>query len=110
MDRTSLRQRLAAVEAKITGVQHQIGEQRQVIVKLETAGCPADHAKYLLAGLELLQAAYRDRRTAMLGELVQPGRAAVDGSAMLTAPHAAAALAGLEKEPCSLPMVTCETL
>jgi hypothetical protein len=73
MDRTSLRQRLAEVEAKITGVQHQIGEQRQVIVKLEGAGCPADHAKYLLAGLELLQAAYRDSRTAMLAEFVQPG-------------------------------------
>ena len=69
MDRPALGHRLAEVEAKITGVQHQIGEQRQVIVKLESVGCPADHAKYLLAGLELLQAAYRDSRTAMLAEL-----------------------------------------
>jgi len=70
MDRTVLWQRLAEVEAKITGVQQQIGEQRQVIVKLERAGGRADHAKYLLAGLELLQASYRDSRTAMLAESV----------------------------------------
>ena len=52
-------------------MRHQIGEQREVIVKLESACRPADHAKYLLAGLELLQAAYRDSRDAMLAELVE---------------------------------------
>jgi hypothetical protein len=69
MHRTALRQRLAEAEARITGVQQQIEEQREVIVKLESAGCPSDHAKYLLAGLELLQASYRDSRTAMLAEV-----------------------------------------
>jgi hypothetical protein len=69
MDRVVFQQRLAEIEAKIVGVQHRIGEQREVIVKLESARRPADHAKYLLAGLELLQAAYRDSRNAMLAEI-----------------------------------------
>jgi hypothetical protein len=71
MDRVVFQQRLAEIEAKIVGVQHQIGEQREVIVKLESARRPADHAKYLLAGLELLQAAYRDSRNAMLADLIE---------------------------------------
>jgi hypothetical protein len=71
MDRVVFQQRLTEIEAKIVGVQHQIGEQREVIVKLESARRPADHAKYLLAGLELLQAAYRDSRNAMLADLIE---------------------------------------
>jgi hypothetical protein len=71
MDRVVFQQRLAEILAKIVGVQHQIGEQREVIVKLESARRPADHAKYLLAGLELLQAAYRDSRNAMLADLIE---------------------------------------
>ena len=69
MDRAALEQRLAKIEAKIAGVQHQLGEQREVVIRLESAGCPADHAKYLLAGLELLQTAYQDSRIAILAEL-----------------------------------------
>ena len=69
MDRTTLQRRLAQIEAKIAGVQHQIGEQREVIVKLESAGEQAQHAKYLLAGLELLQAVHRDTLNAILAEL-----------------------------------------
>jgi len=69
MDRGALEQRFAEIEAKIVDVQHQIGEQREVIAKLKSASRPTDHAKYLLAGLELLQAAHRDKRNAMLGEL-----------------------------------------
>jgi hypothetical protein len=71
IDRTTLHQSLAKIEVKIVDVQHQIGEQREVIVKLEIACRPADHAKYLLAGLELLHAAYRDSRNALLAELVE---------------------------------------
>ena len=67
----ALRQRLKRMEAKILGVQHQIGEHREVIIKLERTGLPAEHAKYLLAGLELLQAVYRDNRSTMLAELSQ---------------------------------------
>jgi hypothetical protein len=68
MDRVALQQRLADIEARISSLQQQIAEQRDVIVKLEGAGQTAEHAKYLLAGLELLYAAHRDNRTAMLGE------------------------------------------
>ena len=42
----ALRQRLKRMEAKILGVQHQIGEHREVIIKLERTGLPAEHAKY----------------------------------------------------------------
>lgn len=69
MDRAALQRRLVQIEAKIAGVQHQIGEQREVIVKLESAGDPAQHAKYLLAGLELLQAVHRANLNAILTEL-----------------------------------------
>jgi hypothetical protein len=69
MDRTTLQRRLAQIEAKIADVQHQIGEQREVIVKLESAGEQAQHAKYFLAGLELLQAVHRDTLNAILAEL-----------------------------------------
>jgi hypothetical protein len=65
----ALQQRLKRMEAKILGVQHQIGEHREVIIKLESTGLPAEHAKYLLAGLELLQAVYQDNRSTMLAEL-----------------------------------------
>jgi hypothetical protein len=68
MDRAALAQGLAKMDAKIAGVRQQIGEQREVIVRLENAGQPADHAKYLLAGLELLQTAYEERRKALLAE------------------------------------------
>ena len=66
MDRAALDQRLLQLEAKIAAVQQQIREQQQVIAKLESARRPADHAKYLLAGLELLHTVYRTSRKAML--------------------------------------------
>jgi len=37
--------------------------------KLESNGSPASHAKYLLAGLELLQTARRDSRDWLLKQL-----------------------------------------
>ena len=61
MDPSTLRQRLAEVREKVTTLQRQIAEHRDLIAKLERAGSPTDHAKYLLAGLELLIAAQRDR-------------------------------------------------
>jgi hypothetical protein len=71
MNRASLEHRLAEVEAKILDVETQISEQRAVILKLESVGGPAEHARYLLAGLELLQAAYRDSHYALRKELVE---------------------------------------
>jgi hypothetical protein len=73
MDPAAVRQNLLAIEAKIAGGLHQIIEQRAIIARLERDGQPADHAKYLLAGLELLQAAHRDGRDKILralGEIV----------------------------------------
>jgi hypothetical protein len=40
-----------------------------VIAELDSNGRPADHAKYLLAGFELLQAARRDSRDWLLKQL-----------------------------------------
>jgi hypothetical protein len=69
VDRTALQRSLTELQARIAGVQHQIGEQREVVVKLERAGRAADHAKYLLAGLALLEAAYRESRNDILADL-----------------------------------------
>ena len=43
--------------------------KRRLIAELETNGSPASHAKYLLAGLELLQTARRDSRDWLLKQL-----------------------------------------
>jgi hypothetical protein len=68
MDRVALRARLAATEQQIASGERYIARQREVIAELERRGRPTDHAKYLLAGFELLQAAYRDRRAQLLKE------------------------------------------
>ncbi len=72
MDHATLRERLAQTlaqtEEQIAGGELRIARQREIVVDLERRGLSADHAKYLLAGFELLQAAYRDRRTLLLQE------------------------------------------
>jgi hypothetical protein len=69
MDRSVIQERLAETEEQIAN-----GErtklQRRLIAELETNGSPASHAKYLLAGLELLQTARRDSRDWLLKQLV----------------------------------------
>ena len=69
IDRAALQRSLAELEARIAAVQHKISEQREIVVKLESAGRAADHAKYLLAGLGLLEAAYQEGRDQMLADL-----------------------------------------
>jgi hypothetical protein len=69
MDRAALQQRLAKTMEQIASGQRHIAQQRETIAELERNGRPADHAKYLLAGLELLQATHRDRRNRLLKEL-----------------------------------------
>jgi hypothetical protein len=69
MDRATLRRRLVETEQKIASAQHQITGQRETIAELERNGRPTAHAKYLLAALELLQAAHRDGRQRLLKEL-----------------------------------------
>ncbi len=72
MDHATLRERLAQTlaqtEEQIAGGELRIARQREIVVDLERRGLSADHAKYVLAGFELLQAAYRDRRTLLLQE------------------------------------------
>ena len=69
MDTAALRKDLLKIEKKIADGLHQITEQRQIIAELEHGGGSMHHAKYLLAGLELLQAAHQDRRNQLLKEL-----------------------------------------
>jgi hypothetical protein len=69
MKRASLEQDLADAEEQIASGQRRIAGQRQVIAELEHSRLPTDYAKYLLSGLELLQAAHRDARNRLLREL-----------------------------------------
>ena len=62
MDRSAIQKRLAETEERIALGQRQVAQQQELIVKLKADGQSAAHAKYLLAGLELLQAARRDSR------------------------------------------------
>jgi hypothetical protein len=69
MDRSVIQERLAETEERIANGENQIAQQRRLIAELETNGSPASHAKYLLAGLELLQTARRDSRDWLLKQL-----------------------------------------
>jgi hypothetical protein len=69
MDRPVIQQRLAETEEQIADGENQSAQQRRLIAELETNGSPDCNAKYLLAGLELLQAARRDSRDWLLKQL-----------------------------------------
>ena len=69
MNRAALQQRLAKTAEQIASGQRHIARQREIIAELERNGRPADYARYLLAGLELLQAAYQNSRNQLLKEL-----------------------------------------
>jgi hypothetical protein len=60
MERATVQQRLIQTEEQIVSAEHQIAQQRKVIAEIESSGRSAAHAKYLLAGLELLRAARRE--------------------------------------------------
>jgi hypothetical protein len=62
MDRDTFRRRLAETEEQLASGLSHIAQQCKLIVELESSGRPTDHARYLLAGLELLQATRRDSR------------------------------------------------
>jgi hypothetical protein len=68
-DRFTIQKRLAETEERIALGERQVAQQQEVIVKLEADGQSAAHAKYLLAGLELLQAARRDCRDKLMKRL-----------------------------------------
>ena len=69
MDRSALERRLAEAEQRVARVERQIAEQRKVVAELDAKGHVTDHARYLLAGLELLQTARRDSREWLLKQL-----------------------------------------
>jgi hypothetical protein len=69
MDSAALQQRLAETEDQIANGERQIAHQRKLVAELEGDGREATHAKYLLAGLELLQTARRDSREWLLKQL-----------------------------------------
>jgi len=69
IERAVIQQRLAETDEQIANGENQIAQQRRLIAQLETNGSPASHAKYLLAGLELLQTARRDSRDWLLKQL-----------------------------------------
>ena len=68
MKRASLEQDLADAEERIASGQRRIAGQRQVIAELERSRLPTDYAKYLLSGLELLQASHREAWNRLLRE------------------------------------------
>jgi len=69
MDPAALQKRLAETEGQIANGERQIAQQRKLVAELEEDGREAAHAKYLLAGLELLQTARRDSREWLLKRL-----------------------------------------
>jgi hypothetical protein len=69
MDISAIQKRLTEIEEQIDLGRRQVAQQHEVIEKLEADGQSAAHAKYLLAGLELLQAARRDSRDKLLKRL-----------------------------------------
>ena len=68
-DRAALEQRLAKITEQIANGERHIVQQRDIIAELERGDRPADYARYLLAGLELLQAAHQNSRDQLLKEL-----------------------------------------
>ena len=93
MKRAALEQDLADAEERIASGQRRIAGQRQVIAELERSGRPTDYAKYLLSGLELLQAAHRDARKRLLRGLGKTDSPAFDESnERQTVPNEAASM------------------
>jgi hypothetical protein len=68
-DRAALEQRLAKITEQIANGERHIVQQRDIIAELERGDRPADYARYLLAGLEILQAARQNSRSQLLKEL-----------------------------------------
>jgi hypothetical protein len=74
MNRAVVQRRLAEAEQQIANGLRHIARQRDLIAELESNGQSSGHAKYLLAGLELLQAARLDSRNWLLEQLNKKAR------------------------------------
>jgi hypothetical protein len=68
-DRAALEQRLAKITEQTANGERHIAQQRDIIAELERSDRPTDYARYLLAGLEILQAARQNFRSQLLQEL-----------------------------------------
>ena len=55
MDRSVIQQRLSETEQRIASGDRYIAQHSALVAGLERIGRPAAHAKYLLAGMRLLQ-------------------------------------------------------
>ena len=71
LDRSAVEQLLAEAERRIAQGEQQIAAQRSLIADLNRQGDAGavSHAKYLLAGLELLQSARRASRERLVSQL-----------------------------------------
>jgi len=69
MDQPVIQQRLVETEQRIASGNRYIAQHSALVAGLERIGRPAAHAKYLLAGMRLLQAARRDSRDWLLKQL-----------------------------------------
>jgi hypothetical protein len=69
MDRPVIQQRLAETDHRIASGDRYIAQHSSIVAGLERIGRSAAHAKYLLAGMRLLQAARRDSRDWLLKQL-----------------------------------------
>jgi hypothetical protein len=68
MDRPVIERRLAETEQRIASGDRYVA-QHNIVAGLERIGQSTAHAKYLLAGMRLLQAARRDSRDWLLKQL-----------------------------------------
>jgi hypothetical protein len=69
MDRSVVQQRLAETEQRIASGDRYAAQHSTIVAGLERIGQSPAHAKYLLAGMRLLQAARRDSRDWLLKQL-----------------------------------------
>jgi hypothetical protein len=69
MDPSVLQKRLAEAEERVAHFERQVTQQRKLIAELDANGRDASHARYLLAGLELLLSDRRSRRESLLKQL-----------------------------------------
>jgi hypothetical protein len=68
MDRPVIERRLAETEQRIASGDR-VAQHNTIVAGLERIGQSTAHAKYLLAGMRLLQAARRDSRDWLLKQL-----------------------------------------
>jgi hypothetical protein len=72
-ERELVLRRLAAAEEAVARTRDQTARQREIVAKLETAGCDPRLARQLLATFEATRADHERRLAVLLDELTQRG-------------------------------------